>query len=212
MTTCNLPRVKTFSMCKDPIKQYKEYMEDAVKKNEGVLPGLKQKQQQYENSSSKITAVNMIKEFFKDMEATITSIRGSFDKKLLFAEAELRVAAGLINENCEYHHDDREQLLYVYRKYDLDKPYVMNDPPAVKNLDLVYYYSSVGLILRSDALFYLPGYNYNGSTSNINLDGMITICKSMFADNDNARSFYEQEYEKFKNMIDYFVKTLRQEN
>ncbi len=75
--------------------------------------------------------------------------------KTLFAEAELRVMSAILLENCQgvYLYDE---LINLYRNCSLDAPYMCADVDLVKSCNLGFYYSTVYLIARSDALFYVP--------------------------------------------------------
>ena len=83
-------------------------------------------------------------------------------KSLAFAEAELRVMSAMLLENSDGRYDYQE-LSALYRACNLDAPYVCADKDLVANANIGFYYSTVYLIARSDALNYVP--NLNGSKS-----------------------------------------------
>jgi hypothetical protein len=72
----------------------------------------------------------------------------------LFAEAELRVLSAILWDNCvpEY-----EELYNLFNNCKLDKPYMCGNQKDISNSNVGFYYSTVFLIVRSDALLYVPG-------------------------------------------------------
>lgn len=80
----------------------------------------------------------------------------SGSKKLLFCEAELRVIAGIANDNSNgsISHDE---LQNIYIKYNLNEPHILSSQNVINELNIAYYYSAVWAMLRSDAIFYMAG-------------------------------------------------------
>jgi hypothetical protein len=74
----------------------------------------------------------------------------------LFAEAELRVLSATVLDNSNGNYD-ADELLALYRNCTLNKPYMCGDASFVRTAGVGFYYSTVYLIARSDALMHSPG-------------------------------------------------------
>lgn len=106
---------------------------------------------------AKLNAVKLLSDFYRDrMPVIAAKLKCKLPaRSTVFAEAELRVLSAMILENSEGRYDV-DELLTIYKNCKLDKPYMCDDPELVKGSNLGFYYSTVYLIARSDALFYVP--------------------------------------------------------
>lgn len=100
----------------------------------------------------KLNAVRLLNDYYnvecQELCSGVSALR-------LFAEAELRVLSAMVLENSSGRFDE-DELLAIYRNCKLDKPYMCNDKDLIQSSNLGFYYSTVYLIARSDALFYVP--------------------------------------------------------
>jgi hypothetical protein len=106
---------------------------------------------------AKLNIVKLLSDFYRDsMPAIAAKLKCKLPaRSTVFAEAELRVLSAMVLENSE-HRYDADELLTIYRNCKLDKPYMCDDTELIKGSNLGFYYSTVYLIARSDALFYVP--------------------------------------------------------
>lgn len=82
-------------------------------------------------------------------------LRGSLSPKELFAEAELRVISAVLLDN----EAGKEEVKRWFQKLDLTRPYMCDNKDTVASGNIGVYFSTVYLITRSNALFYVPGMN-----------------------------------------------------
>lgn len=115
---------------------------------------------------AKLNAVKLLSDFYRDrMPAIATKLKCKLPSRgTVFAEAELRVLSAMVLENSEGKYDV-DELLTIYKNCKLDKPYMCDDPELIKGSNLGFYYSTVYLIARSDALFYVPSTEGDSTTS-----------------------------------------------
>lgn len=147
---------------------------------------------QLEVLSSQVGKLNIVKKIESFlMNDTVTKAlppqRRNLSKKERFAEAELRVLSAIAFDN----EPDRDSLLALYKKCALDEPYMCADQDQVKNSNIGFYFSTVYLIARSDALAYLPGVAGGGVGLDKIFDESRLVCindymKGLRADARNA--------------------------
>ena len=116
---------------------------------------------------AKPTAVNVLKDAYNKLVTftnsdKVPTLRKTDNKTLLLAESELRVLSALLQENSSLGLES-DDLIALFQKCNLNHVYMCNDSQFVNSASIGFYYSTVNLILRSDAFFYLPG--YDGSTT-----------------------------------------------
>ena len=100
---------------------------------------------------SKVTAVELLSNYYQSKQTA------NFSAKELFAEAELRaLSASMLDNEAGRFKQCCSQLLELYQRCNLEIPY-MCTKELVSNLGVGFYYSTVYLIARSDALLYEPG-------------------------------------------------------
>ncbi len=130
---------------------------------------------------AKLNAVRLLSDVYSGDFAQ--SVYGSCgcpvaSKSTLFAEAELRALSAMVLENSNGSYDYNE-LHAVYANCKLDGPYMCNDKDLVQGSNLGFYYSTVYLIARSDALVHVPSTN-GDTTESISQDNVfISLNKSM---------------------------------
>ena len=105
----------------------------------------------------KLNAVKILNDFYTNQAGGLlpADVRKA-GPAVLFAEAELRVMSAMVLENSPQQ-NDMVELMAVYRSCKLDAPYMCGDKELVAGSNLGFYYSTVYLIARSDALNYVPG-------------------------------------------------------
>lgn len=103
----------------------------------------------------KLNVVQKIARFLDETKVVegLPEQRKRLIKKERFAEAELRVLSAIAFDN----EPDRAVLAELYKNCKLDHPYMCDDAEMVRNSNIGFYYSTVYLIARSDALLYVPG-------------------------------------------------------
>jgi len=127
-----------FCYCKDVSSKY-----DQLMKCDAKNPDLCNKQVELVDNIAKPNAVSALQQFISE------NMPGANVAKEI-AKAELRVVSALKHDFFMGAYTV-EELTELYSTYKLDKPYMCNQE-TVKNSDLAFYYSTVYLICRSDAL------------------------------------------------------------
>jgi hypothetical protein len=105
----------------------------------------------------KLNAIKKLKDFYGRVGgiAGLPAARATYSVDELFAEAELRVMSAILFDNNP--RPELGELQNLFEKCNLDKPYMLADPDIVKGSNIGFYFSTVYLITRSDALLYVPG-------------------------------------------------------
>lgn len=102
----------------------------------------------------KLNVVQKIRNVLENCKCEgLPAIRVNMTKKEKFAEAELRVLSAITFDNGV----ETQVLKDLYTKCTLDAPYMCDDPEFVKGSNIGFYFSTVYLIARSDAILYVPG-------------------------------------------------------
>jgi hypothetical protein len=127
----------------------------------------------------KTNAVSLLTRFFHDLDEKILAGLPDIRKPvrpLMYAEAELRVMSAVVQENSNGQ-PDLDDLKGIFQKCSLDRVYMCADKELISSANIGFYYSTVYLMARSDALLYVPG--YSGSSVDIltdeNNDDMISL-------------------------------------
>lgn len=119
------------------------------------------------DTMSKATAVSILTNFYNinalEMAKQVADRNGCpvVSKQVLFAESELRVLSAVMLENSNGH-PRLDEARAVYENCTLDKPYLCADSKVISQGNLGFYYSTVYLMARSDALFHVPGQTGDG--------------------------------------------------
>ena len=139
----------------------------------GDCSQLKSESQSIASKMSNVNAVKLLVNYY-------TSKAGStgLTAAQLFAEAELRVISATILDNSEGRYD-KDELLAVYRNCTLSKPYMCESADSVRSAGVGFYYSTVYLIARSDALWYQPGVTGDSLSSIANDGAFISLNEAM---------------------------------
>jgi hypothetical protein len=106
---------------------------------------------------AKLNAVKLLEDVYRgEAKQVAESLNAQWlSNSVAFAEAELRVMSALVLENSNGMYDANE-LNALYRSCTLDEPYMCRDQDMIRGSNLGFYYSTVYLIARSDALCYVP--------------------------------------------------------
>lgn len=131
---------------------------------------------------AKLNAVKLLTDFYRDKMPKIVKDVDCVlpSRSTVFAEAELRVVSATILENSDGVYDF-DELCAVYQNFKLDKPYMCADTDLIKGANLGFYYSTVYLIARSDALFHVPSMEGNTVKDKIASDvAFISLNKTVF--------------------------------
>lgn len=150
------------------------------------------------SDTSKITIVNELNNYIDNIKTNglfnNLGVRSQENKKLFLAEAELRVFSALLHDNSPNHKLNLDEATKLYTKdCTLNEPYILSDITQIKLSNIAFYYSSVYLILRSNALGYIPDFyeECNSSLNNIADEDSLINLDLDFNLNDYS-SFYEE--------------------
>ena len=123
--------------------------------------------------------------YAKPLTAIKSTKRIAADKKLKYAEAELRVLAALLHDGQE---PTCAELLALYKKCALNAPYICDQKSTVNSSSLPFYMSTTFLIARSDALMFLP-MTYGDSLSDIgDSDSVISVDRDFIEGRQDRRN------------------------
>lgn len=139
----------------DPVESYVKLMEEATANNKSLVSKVASKQSELLDDVSKPTIVDALLKFYEELESDLKKNR---DKLQLLAEAELRVFSAVLHDNGTDFTYEQLEKLYV-NDCKLDRPYICHKRELVNKAPISFYYSVAYLIVRSDALLYLPGLN-----------------------------------------------------
>jgi hypothetical protein len=110
------------------------------------------------SSVGKTNIITKLSQFYEKMnDFPLPSKRKNMSAKQLFAEAELRVMSAVLFDNSVTQRLDPRELIELYKKCNLNEPYMCMDRNIVASANVGFYYSTVYLIARSNALLYVPG-------------------------------------------------------
>lgn len=141
---------------------------------ESDYDGLETESNEIERIMSKPKAVDALTAFYNTKASGILKGVRSYSPKVAFAEAELRIMSAVMLDNAGGY-PSKDEVMKVFRDMcKLDEPYVCSDKEAINASTISFYYSTVHLMARSDALLYLPGIGYSGSLEAIS-DGSVKI-------------------------------------
>jgi hypothetical protein len=127
----------------------------------------KERQELY-NESAKPTIVNSIKKTLTSIKekCDLPALRKNLSVNEMLAEAELRVLSAILLDNSSGS-PDLNDLKRLFSSCNLYTPYMCATQETITNSNVGYYYSTVYLMARSDALCYVPGFKYNNKLSDI---------------------------------------------
>ncbi len=142
----------------------KELYEDLCKDSKGKFTDaanmVRNESKTLATKMGKLNAVRLLSEFYGSKAGSSQVTRSQ-----LFAEAELRVLSATVLENSDGRYDC-DELSVLYQRCNLKEPYMCADKDLMQSANLGFYYSTVYLIARSDALFHVPS-TVGDSTSQI---------------------------------------------
>lgn len=167
-TDCSISSIETFSYVVDPVKRYTEYMAEGCKYQKDKCEEIKAAQITLVSEISRNSWKQKIEKFY---EQNASNVRSGVSSDILLAEAELRVVSSLLYENSHKSMPSYEELKQMFNSMTLDKHCFLPDssPSGDSGLnDVAFYYSTVYLMVRSDALLYMPSIS-DKSTSLIDM-------------------------------------------
>jgi hypothetical protein len=144
---------------------------------------------------SLLTTLNKIK------EGDLPKLRKNLSSTEMLAEAELRVLSAIILDNSSGNPEFSE-VEKLFSSCTLDKPYMCGNQEAINSSNVGYYYSTVYLMARSDALCYVPGLEYGGLLQDIAKEDK---CISL---SESVKEYYAQKREESQNLIATFCNFL----
>ncbi len=145
-----------FTHDKEALEKYTKFVNSTA--YESVVKCMSECQPMISARMGKTNAVQLLREFFGKLpKDNLPKLRQSASNTLLYAEAELRVMSAVVQENCGGQLDINE-LKSIFQKCNLDQVYICADKDLLSSGNIGFYYSTVYLMARSDALLYVPGY------------------------------------------------------
>lgn len=151
----------------------------------------------------KLNVVQKIKMFYDDVKIDeLPAERMALSKKEKFAEAELRVLSAIMFDNESSPDVEVMKDLYAV-KCKLNTPYMCDDPEFVRSSNIGFYFSTVYLIARSDALMYVPGVASDG----VGLDQIFNEDK-LVCINDSMRKSRAAARDGSNNMVNGYIEAV----
>jgi hypothetical protein len=196
-----------YSYIRNPVKFYIDAMNDASSKYSHAISNLKKMQASVDRNSIAKDNINAaFKEIYNavaslDLPSARKSVASNFPEAV--AEAELRVMGYLLHDQALG--VDYNEALITFKNCSLNKPFICGESAAIKNMTTGVFYSSAFLIIRCEALFYLPGYGNGWAdiNSNIQLTNMLSIDVSLPLRVD-LDAFYNGQIEKLINQLEKY--------
>lgn len=120
------------------------------------------------NVAAKPTIINSINKTLKNIKdsCNLPTLRKQLEVKEMLAEAELRVLSAILLDNTGGT-PSKDEVKNLFLSCTLDTPYMCANQAAINTSNVGYYYSTVYLMARSDALCYVPGLDYDGTLRDI---------------------------------------------
>lgn len=180
----NLTHINLYYFKKDLRTVYENHMNEFSKHVENYNNNIRNKQKILYTNVVKVNIVKDLINFYNNLKTDSSLVNDDFLNKrlmntnIMIAEGELRIFSALLNEQNHYNKDIME-LTHLYKnKCRLDNPYICDNQSLITPSNIAFYYSTVYLLTRSDALFYLPGLannNYSVNPNDIASDSLIRI-------------------------------------
>ena len=153
-----LKDITSFCYVDNPVAYYVSAMNSAKEEYKELAASINKTREPMLDKVSKVSAVQQLNDFYTNSPIKGPGLRSSMQSKQAIAESELRVMGALLNEKTDGGTLDKDEALQVYEKTcKLDRPYMCSDKELISGSNLGFYFSSIYLIVRSDALLYVPG-------------------------------------------------------
>lgn len=162
-----------FGLTQDVAKEYEKLASDSARMFSSAASSITDKLNHLSKLVGKLNVVQKIKAFLDECKCEgMPAHRVALSKKEKFAEAELRVLSAIAFDN----EPDTSTLESLYKNCKLDTPYMCDDANFIKNSNVAFYYSTVYLIARSDALMFVPGVAAGGNGIDRIFDESNLVC------------------------------------
>jgi hypothetical protein len=196
-----------FSYMSNPVKYYMDMMDK--NKYSGEISALKELADEKLSESDKPSIISNLTKYYSSISNMngLPNLRKGLSKNEMIAESELRVLGFILNQN-DGSIDEARTLFNVNCK--LDNPYLCTTD-IVGKMSLGVFYSTAYLIIRSDALFYLPGYGdqWKPIDSNIgNPNAMFSLERSISYSLEKKLSFDSNYYKTKQEMFEKLLKKI----
>ncbi len=188
-----------FSYIVNPVEKYNDYMIKAKEMFSSVISSVEKLRENLINAAAKPTLYNNIQEFYSGVnklqlpEKRVKSIENNQS----YAEGELRLMCVIMNDNQEM---NLKSLTELFSKFNLNKPYLCEGQKDVSDSDTASFYSSVYLLSRSNALFYLPGLSGNNVSAFTNGNEKIDLEHGRTLKGDDK--YYSSKSEQLKGIME----------
>lgn len=152
--------------------------------------------------AAKPTIINSIHKTLNDIKKSdLPELRKDLSTSEMLAEAELRVLSAILLDNSDSSLNINE-VRNLFQMCTLDKPYMCVNQEAINSANVGYYYSTVYLMARSDALCYVPGLEYSGTLRDIAKEDK---CISL---SESVKQYFEEKRENSSKLIVEFCNFL----
>jgi hypothetical protein len=190
-----------FSYVATPVALYKKAMATAASKYTTVIRALHEIANENLDAANKTNISTMLANFYKTVSSQRTlpanRLAIASSPKEAIAEAELRVLGYMLQDDHTFNLDEANRLYKT--NCSLDAPFLCTSNDAIKNMSTGVFYSTAYLIIRCEALFYLPGYSagWQAIGANIAATGMLSLNESIILD-DSLDTTYTQIVNEIK--------------
>jgi hypothetical protein len=143
--------------------------------------------------SETVAKLNIISKVGKAFDALSKSshhypaARAGLSNHEKFAEAELRVMSAILFDNASQA-PSADELKALFANCKLNKPYMCDDRSLVEKSNIGFYFSTIYLIIRSDALMYVPN-----TLDGVGLDQIYNESKFM-----NINAYMESQRKQYR--------------
>lgn len=206
-TEYSVGETQLFSYIAAPVAYYNKMMTEAASTYGQVIVALRAAQEANLGDADKTNILNQITSYYTAVanQAQLPAKRLAVARNHAeaIAEAELRVLGFIMLDD---HSPSLDTATTLYKNNcTLNKPYLCGNPGIVNIMQAGVFYSTAYLMLRSEAIFHLPGYSdgWPAIGPNITGSGMLSIDASTQLSTDMDR-FYTTEIKRITVNIDLF--------
>ena len=180
----------------------KEQYDDLVNEKCGCCDDIEKCRQDLHEKAAKPTIVNsLLKTLEKVKSCDLPKLRKDLSTSEMLAESELRVLSAILLDNSSGNPDVVE-VKQLFSSCTLDRPYMCGSQESINSSNVGYYYSTVYLMARSDALCYVPGFSYECSLKDIaKEDRCISLSNSVKEHMEDKRTKSEDLIKKFCSFV-----------
>ncbi len=162
--------VDVYAYCGNPVNDYEQHRLNGHTDKAKEISELSVHILTHSNKLNIVSEITKAYSSFSSMNSdSLSSVRRNVfvDSKLAYAESELRVLSALVQANHMTRREMSSDLKKLFNNdCTLDSPYILASKSNIASCNLGFYYSSVHLLARSNALIFFPNLD-NEYTSNL---------------------------------------------